>query len=116
MNFKISHLMILVFPLFVWGQSQDVNIREGQLFTIKIIPKGKTIEVFLTGYKTAGIKFTDIGLEAYAQVGKRKLNLNVTKDIGANTFQVSRHTTVPFKLDLELKLKEKTDKFRFDVP
>lgn len=130
MNFRISNLILTLFlaltaPQSIWSQSQDVRDtdqllrryeKEGQLFTIKIVPKGKNIDIFLTGYKTAGVKFTDVGLEAYAQIGNRKLNLNVTKDNNTNRFQVTRHTTVPFTLDLNLKQNEKTDKFRFDVP
>jgi hypothetical protein len=117
-------LIIAYIPTLAYTQSQDVRDtrellqryeKEGQLFTVKIIPQSKNIEVFVTGHKTADLKFTDVGLEAYALIGSRKMNLNVTRDANKGTFNVTRHTTVPFTLKLQLKQNEKTEQLRFDV-
>lgn len=125
MNYFIS-IFLLVFNLGVhsvtFAQSQDVRDtselirqyeKEGQLFTVKIVPKSKNIDVFLVGYKSAGVKFNDIGLEAYANFAGKKYELNVTRE--KNSFKVEKKVSQPFTLDLKLKDKEKIDSIQFDI-
>lgn len=83
-------------------------------FKVKIVPAAKSIKVYVVGYESAKLTFTDLGLEASAIIAGNEKKLIVKKE--NSYFKIDTETRHPMQLDLKLKGKEEVNKLRFDIP
>ncbi len=119
----MKQLMFLFAPMlfasYLYAQTDDpLEIKrleqQGKLFTVQLVPGAKSLDVFVVGYKTAGLKFNDLGMEAFANIGGKKVQLNVSKE--NDHFKIQRTVKEAHTVDVKLKDKAKVDTLHFAVP
>lgn len=125
MNSKWSLLLVLLcffsshstFAQPYVDRPQDSNMKAGQLFTIRLVPQDKQIELFVAGNDTAKVKFEDVQVTATFKVGAKSWTVASKKT--ADRFLLERPPGLPAKSNpkLQLKLNErgKTETFEMNV-
>ncbi len=95
----------------------DSNMKAGQLFTVKIVPNDKLIDVFIAGNETAKLDLSGTDLIATLKVGRKSWVLTPKRT--GDGFSVVAPAEVPIggKSELKLLLKQgkKTETFHFQL-
>jgi len=121
---KLMFLLILsLLTSYLHAQTDDLHDTQeiakrleaqGKLFTVQLVPGAKTLDVFVVGYKTAGLKFNDLGMEAFANIGGKSVRLTVYKE--SDHFRIDRTFKSAHSVDVKLKDKAKEDTLHFEIP
>lgn len=87
----------------VGAQPEDLDVRtpklkEGQLFTVKLVPAGKEMQIFFAGHKQAEVKMSELGLQAYVRGSGGQMRSVTATNRGT-------YFTVPASEGSELRLK-----------
>ncbi len=114
--FLLSSILIATYVNAQIDDPQEIKHLEqqGKLFTVQIIPRAKSLDVFVVGYKSGGLKFNDLGMEAFANIGGKKVQLKVSKE--NDHFKIERSVKDAHGVDLQLIEKTKVDTLHFDIP
>lgn len=95
--------------------ARDPRLQEGQMFVVRLVPAGKTLEVLITGKKAAELKAADLGLTAQLYVGEKVISLTPKKNAqGAARFHLDPIDANASKLKLEIKSGKDSEKFEFN--
>ena len=93
------------------------NLKAGQMFTVKIVPRSKRIDVFVVGNEVVKAFFDDVGLEASIKVGTRTWTLK--PDRQKDHFSVTRpdfsNLNETSQLLLKVRTSDKTEDFKFPL-
>lgn len=93
---------------------RDPQLKEGQLFVVKITPAGKKLEVLVSGKKIADLKISEVGLAASLKFGDRVLNLHPERQNGRFVMD-SPETNGPAQLKLKLQHGKDAEQFEFKI-
>ena len=123
-NVRVAVVTVAILCLFNAGKAQGLpsesepggaSMKSGQMFTVKIVPKAKQIDVFIVGNDVAKAKFGELGLEASIKIGARTFTYvpNRQKD----HFSIFTPDLSHERSDLLLKVRgaEKVEEFKFQL-
>ncbi len=88
--------------------------REGNIFTVRIVPREKSLDLFVVGFKAANIKMETLGVEAFALRGNKRTRLKINRE--ADHFRIENSLRDPFRLDIKVSDYGRTDRLFFDIP
>lgn len=120
---SIAFVLLLV-GSSAFSQTENLNLRdpqmkEGQLFVVKLIPAGKRLDILVTGKQAMQAELTDMGLKATLFVGNKQFELvpSQKNPDEPNRFSIEPYAA-PFdaktsRLKLEVKEGSKQEKFEF---
>lgn len=94
------------------AQTEDLNVRdpklkEGQMFTVTVVPAAKELKVFVVGKEQARLKMSDLGLQAFVRSGGTMRLVNATKK--ADHFVISEKPAEGSELRVKLEYGDKTE-------
>ncbi len=90
------------------------QMKEGQMFTVKLVPKGSRLEVSIIGREIADFDFDKLGVTARFQVGKKILVASPKKQGGVYWLDAPKAPTAD-ELNLEVRLRRHAEKFDFQL-
>lgn len=89
-------------------------LKEGQMFTVKLVPAGKRLEVRVTGHQVAQLKMSDVGLTAAVRIGNRVVT--VAPERKGDRFVIQTPSKeLPSALKLNVQYGKKTEQFNFEL-
>lgn len=88
--------------------------QQSGLLTVRLVPKAKTIQVFVVGYEKANLKFDDLGIEASIKIAGTERKLKVSRE--NDHFNIERTSKEQMKLNLKVNGLEKNNSLQFEVP
>lgn len=96
----------------------DSNLKAGQLFTVRIVPKSKSIDVFVAGNSAAKFDWADVQMVATFTIGKKRWVVvpGKTDDHFVITRPVESASESKTQLRLKLDHKENDETLEFDLP
>ncbi|CAN5413129.1 hypothetical protein BH10BDE1_BH10BDE1_27590 [soil metagenome] len=99
------------------GEPGGASMKAGQMFTVKIVPKSKQIDVFVVGNDVAKAKFGELGLEASIKIGTRTFTFvpNKQKDHFSIFTPDFSHESERSDLLLKVRGAEKVEEFKFQL-
>ncbi len=119
----MKNLILLFFVLFTassFSQTEDLDskwprLKEGRMFTLKLIPAGKKLEVQVTGKDVAAIDLKDISISATARSGQESWDVEVSREGEKFVLPYPISDKDVPKLDLKLKVvrKKQAEEFHF---
>lgn len=109
----------MLFWTFALAQPTEINprdpqLKEGQMFTVKLVPAGKQVKIYLVGKEMVDLRLTDVGMNAWVRVGGQMKPISANR--GAEYFTID--TAAPDQasaLKLKLKYKESSEEFNFNL-
>ncbi len=117
---KIVLLMVFIFSNWILAQSENIDVRdprlnEGQMFTVKLTPADRRIEVSVVGAPAALLgpeRIEIFGREVHS--GKTK---TLTIRPSGEAFEIVERLNlgVPIELDVRDKENKKKETFKFDL-
>ncbi|HAG91623.1 MAG TPA: hypothetical protein DCL41_07110 [Bdellovibrionales bacterium] len=90
------------------------KMQEGKLFTVKITPTGKKLDILVTGKKAATLEVSELGLTATLHSNGKVYQLSPKKNLEGEGY--SMELPVKSKSRLKLDLQYKKDAESFDIP
>ncbi|MCM2282489.1 MAG: hypothetical protein NDI61_11665 [Bdellovibrionaceae bacterium] len=121
-RFVINALLcagLFVEPSIGFAQTENLDARypklkEGQLFTVKLIPGAKELQVFLAGHKQAEVRLTDVGFEAYVRGSGGKMKPLTATNKGTY-FSIPAPTSTDSELRLKLDYQGAKEEYQFPL-
>lgn len=84
------------------------------MFTVKLVPAGKQLKVYLVGKEMADVRLTDVGVNAWIRVGGQMKPVSTNR--GTENFTIDNSTPDDASaLKLKLKYKESSEEFNFKL-
>jgi hypothetical protein len=97
--------------------STNPNLRAGQMFTVKVVPAGKELDIFVTGRRVKKIVFDDLELQTMIQSGEKRWFVPVKRKDGH--FRIAKPVDMAdgaaSKLKVEVRHKAAVENFNFEV-
>jgi hypothetical protein len=95
--------------------ARDPRLQEGKLFTLKIVPQGKSLEVEIAGKKAGELHLDELGVSARLFVGQRPIELTPRRtSLKPLKFRIDSIDESSGKLQIELKSKAGQETFEVE--
>lgn len=93
---------------------RDPRMKEGQMLSVRLVPAGKQIKVYLVGKEMIDIRKTDVGLQAFVRVSKDEMKaVGVQK--GTDHFLITNPEDMSSELKLKIDYKGSSEDFKFNL-
>lgn len=117
-NLILILVSLLVVPSFAQREELDQkwpHLKEGRMFTLKLVPAGKKLEVHVIGKEVAKVDLNDISLFATANSGADSWGVTVSREGDRFVLVNPAGAKDVSKLDLKLKVvrKKQAEEFQF---
>lgn len=80
----------------------DSNMKAGKIFTIRVVPGSKNLDVFVVGSKSATLDWSELNVVATIKVGKKKWFIIPEKL--DDRFVITEPTDIPTNAKTQLRL------------
>ena len=97
------------------GNFLEPQLKEGQMFTVRLVPASNKIEVVVAGNSVAKLKMDDVGVMASLRVGKKTWIVTPSHQQGHFVIEAPKDVPNDSKLDLDVEVKSqsKVENFKF---
>ncbi len=97
-------------------QMKFPQMYEGEMFTIKLVPKAGRAEVYIMGKESALVEATEAGLTAQVTIGTKTWTYTPQRNGGFFEIVAPKEAERVQTYDLKLKVDRKGHKEEFDIP